>query len=73
MWIFYQICKQKTIDILNNTKKLLNSIVSSSGKLIINYWTKSNFEITKKSTVNDRIREFRCNTVSHKIHFKLPF
>ena len=34
--IFDQICKQKIIDILNNTKKLLNRIVSFSAKLIIN-------------------------------------
>ena len=34
--IFDQICKQKIIDILNNTKKLLNSMVSFSAKLIIN-------------------------------------
>ena len=33
---FYQICKQKIIYILNNTKTLLNRIVSCSAKLIIN-------------------------------------
>ena len=32
--IFDQIYKQKIIDILNNTKKLLNGIVSFSTKLI---------------------------------------
>ena len=31
--------KYKIIDILNNTKKLLNSIVSFSLKLIVNDWT----------------------------------
>ena len=34
--IFDQICKQKIINIPNNTEKLLNSIVSFSAKLIIN-------------------------------------
>ena len=71
--IFDEICKQKIIHILNNTKKLLNSIVSFSAKLIMNDWTSSSFEITKKSTANDKIWEFHCNTVSQKIHFKLPF
>ena len=33
---FDQICKQKIIDIPNNTKKVLNRIVSVSAKLIIN-------------------------------------
>ena len=33
--LFDRICKQKIIDIPNNTKNLLNSIVSFSAKLII--------------------------------------
>ena len=33
---FDQICKQKKIHILNNTKSILNRIVSISAKLIIN-------------------------------------
>ena len=33
---YYQICKQKIIGMLNNTKKILNRIVSISAKLIIN-------------------------------------
>ena len=50
-WIFYQICKQKIIDILNNIKKILNRIVSIciSAKLIINDCTWSSLEITKKT------------------------
>ena len=36
---FDQICKQKIIDTLNNTKKILNRIVSVSAKSIINDYT----------------------------------
>ena len=32
---FDQVCKQKIIDILNDTKKILNRIVSISAKLVI--------------------------------------
>ena len=58
-----------SLNIRHNHARFDNIFITCGNLLVIDDCTQSSLEITKKSTVNDRIWEFCCNNVSQKIHF----